>query len=73
MEEILKLVTVSEYSEFKNRVMKRFGWSFSYFSDRKNGRIKVHPLELREMYLILDELRAERAQRQNEQNEEENV
>lgn len=67
MEEILRLVTVAEFNEFKARVMNRLGWSRTQFNDRKLGRIKVHSLELKKMHIILQRMREEQEKQQYEQ------
>lgn len=62
MEEILRLVTVAEYDDFKMRVMQGLKWTRMQYSDRKQGRIKTHPLEIKEMYRILNDMRKEQAE-----------
>ena len=58
MEEILRQVTVAEYPLFRQRVLScsRLNWSRTQFTDRKNGRIKVHPLELEVLQQIVNEI-----------------
>lgn len=56
MDTILQQITVSEYDEFKRLVRERLGWSRTQYNDKKNGRLKIHPLELRELQAIVDDL-----------------
>lgn len=56
MNEILRLVTVAEFDEFRLRAMKELGWSKWQFNDRRNGRTKLHPLELRELHRIVRDM-----------------
>ena len=54
---ILQQVSVADYDEFKRRAKQRLNWSNIKYNDKKNGRLKIHPLELRELQRIADELK----------------
>lgn len=56
MKEILKQLKVTEYAEFKRLAKERLQWKSAYYNDKKNGRLKLHPLERRELQKIVDEL-----------------
>lgn len=56
MEDILKEVSVSEYHIFRKECMERLNWNRTQYNDRRNGRIKIHPLELEVIRHIVSEL-----------------
>lgn len=53
MEELLKQVSVADFPTFKEEAMKKLGWTRQQFNDRKIGRIKIHPLEMKELQKIV--------------------
>lgn len=57
MNTILQQVSVANYDEFKRRVRQQLNWSNIKYNDKKAGRLKLHPLELRELQRIADELK----------------
>lgn len=59
MKEILKLVSVAEYEEFRKRAMESTGWNRTQYSDRKIGRTKLTFLERKELLHVVQEMHRE--------------
>lgn len=56
MEEILKLVSVSDYDLFRKTAMERACWTKAQYNDRKIGRTKLSTLERNMLMQVVAEL-----------------
>lgn len=59
MREVLKLVSVEDYSEFKKRVIERTHWTRTQYNDRKIGRIQISYIDREVLLEIAEQLRKE--------------
>lgn len=56
MEELLKQVSMADYAEFRNEVMRACEWSAQVFRSKKRGDTQLYAAERIVLQMIIDEI-----------------
>lgn len=59
MKEVLKLVSVADYPEFRKRVIEATQWTRVQYNERKNGRVKISHVEREALRGIAEQIKQE--------------